>query len=336
MRRNTNNEGAEPLRSKLIRASGLISVILSLAIGLSTAPRSASAVEPFGRPVPGTNRRRGFCADLAARVDRGLVSGRMGDPQRSSDRISIGCRRRGIVRSGGAVGTLRRLRGPLDFIPGGGFVRGAAASTSRGTFESSGWVPPCTPSCGAGSVKERGMVIALGICVGAGVTARRRDAGAVAGAFLCAVLAWRGFIWIHDLPTEPRSLDPNHWLASVGDISQWLWSRRGEVSGALLVAWLSTMIALLRRETAGVVVAVGVWAAGVLAAYSSSLQGVPWHLGTSFDRVVSAPLAGAAAVAFSAVAHGASRSSPTELDRDLRLGPELLSDDVGQGTDVSA
>jgi hypothetical protein len=148
--------------------------------------------------------------------------------------------------------------------------------------------------------KNEGLVLGFGVVLGALVTARRRHSLWIACAFVVAALAWRGFMLWHGLPSEPRALSPAQWQKAALDIARFLWTHRLDLPAGLLLAWLATAIALCRRETAGVAIAVGVWAAGVVAAYLTSIQGVPWHLATSFDRVVAAPLAGAAAVALSA------------------------------------
>jgi hypothetical protein len=83
----------------------------------------------------------------------------------------------------------------------------------------------------------------------------------------------------------------------------------------LLLAWLLAGTALARRASLPSAVALTVWWCGVIAAYLSSLNPTLWHLSTSFDRVIAAPLPAAISVALGASQGArATRALATEAD----------------------
>ncbi len=138
--------------------------------------------------------------------------------------------------------------------------------------------------------KNEGMVLAFGVMLAVMWFGTKRDRIAVAATFLVAVSSWQAFLFVHGVPPEPRSLNPHAWLVAAREAARWMWGQGFVPLGLLLVIWLLALIALARKETTPVVIALGVYACGVAAAYLSSLQGTVWHLATSLDRVAATPL----------------------------------------------
>jgi hypothetical protein len=158
--------------------------------------------------------------------------------------------------------------------------------------------------------KNEGMVLALGVTVAAVLISRGIDRLAVAGAFLAAAGSWQAFLRLHGIAPEPRAMDVGAWLTSGRVVTSWFLAQSWEPVGLIILAWCLAFVALARRPSRGVVVALAIWVLGVAAAYVTSLQGTAWHLATSFDRVACTPLPGVVSVALASALAGMRDGSP--------------------------
>ncbi len=148
--------------------------------------------------------------------------------------------------------------------------------------------------------KNEGAALALGCVVGVAVTASRRSLVIVATALAVPLICWHLFLALHGIPVEARSMSPLAWLAAAKQIAWWLKGHAVTVGGLCMLAWLLALASLARRTNIGVFVALAVWCLAVGAAYATTLEGVVWQLGTSFDRVIAAPLPGVVTLALAA------------------------------------
>ncbi len=150
--------------------------------------------------------------------------------------------------------------------------------------------------------KNEGMVLALGVTVATLWVGTQRGRVVVGGTFLLAAGYWQVFLLVHSIPREPRSVDPKAWFVAANQMLGWLWGQVNPLIWLLLLSWLLAAIALAQRRTIAVAIALGVFWCGLIAAYLSSMQGTLWHLTTSFDRVIAAPLPAAISVALASCA----------------------------------
>ena len=167
--------------------------------------------------------------------------------------------------------------------------------------------------------KNEGMVLAFGVTLAVVWVGDRRDRILAAIAFAAPVGSWQLFVVLNSIRREPRSLDPHAWLVAAHETLFWLWVHLPSSVGLLLLAWLLAGVALARRMTLPVVVALGVWWCGLVAAYLTSLQGTEWHLPASFARVIATPLPAVLSVALAA-STGAPGERPPSRDPE-EAGP---------------
>jgi hypothetical protein len=146
--------------------------------------------------------------------------------------------------------------------------------------------------------KNEGIALALGIAVAAWRLRGRRAAG-VPIAVLAAVGTWRGLLARHGIEGFPNVFSPariasrlGHLPASFAAVASW------ELCGVVL-AWLLALPSIAGPRLRGVRIALAVWAGAVLLAYLVSPFDLTWHLRTSLDRVLAAPLPIVVALALS-------------------------------------
>jgi hypothetical protein len=158
--------------------------------------------------------------------------------------------------------------------------------------------------------KNEGVVLAIGVTLAALWFGTGRVRIVVAAAFAVPVVSWQLFVTLNGIPHEPRSFDLHAWEGAGHQMLVWLRVHSLSPIALLLLAWLLAGTALARRASLPSAVALTVWWCGVIAAYLSSLDPTLWHMSTSFDRVIAAPLAAALSVALGACAR-AERSLPS-------------------------
>ncbi|MDD5564281.1 MAG: hypothetical protein PHQ91_11255 [Thermoanaerobaculaceae bacterium] len=154
--------------------------------------------------------------------------------------------------------------------------------------------------------KNEGAALAMGCVVGVAVTASRRSLAIAAATFAVPLICWHLFLAQHGIPVEPRNMSPSAWMAAAKQTAWWLQGHVLSVSSLCMLAWLLALAALARRASIGAFVALAVWCLAVGAAYATTVEGVVWQLGTSFDRVIAAPLPGVVALALAASSRTAS------------------------------
>jgi hypothetical protein len=159
-------------------------------------------------------------------------------------------------------------------------------------------------------VKNEGMVLAIGVTLAALWFGNRRAKIVAVAAFALAVVPWQLFVTLTRIPREPRSFDLHAWVGAGHQMLVWLRVHSLSPIALLLLAWLLAGTALAKRASFPAAVALTVWWCGVTAAYLSSLDPTLWHMSTSFDRVIAAPLPAALSVALGACAR-AERSLPS-------------------------
>jgi hypothetical protein len=149
-------------------------------------------------------------------------------------------------------------------------------------------------------VKNEGVALAAGVVLGAAAVVGTRRALAPALAFAAAVGAWQGFL-------GAAGIESGRAFAGLGRLGEHLAELPAALAGAfkpkyavVALVWLLVLPSLRGPGRRGVRVALATWAAVVALAYAATPFDLRWHLFTSLDRVLAAPLAAAVAVALGA------------------------------------
>ncbi len=165
--------------------------------------------------------------------------------------------------------------------------------------------------------KNEGAALALGLVAGAAAVGGLRRAWPPLVSLAAAVLVWRA-----TLPAGLAAGDSD--LApSLAGAARHASELPAALAAALattpalalvLVVWSLCVASWWGAGLRGVRVAVAIWAIAVLAAYLSTTRELSWHLATSADRVLAAPLPGVLALVLGAVFSGSAaaggRSAP--------------------------
>ena len=157
--------------------------------------------------------------------------------------------------------------------------------------------------------KNEGIALAVGVSLAVAMRGNRRAALTVGGAVCVVIAAWRAYLAVEAVPVEPRELAPDIALRQLGELLQWIIRAAPAIDIALLTVWL-VVAALLLRARAPALVALAFWGVAVAAAYLTTQQGIAWHLATSLDRVLIAPLPAAIACTLGVTWSGDARRGP--------------------------
>jgi hypothetical protein len=178
-------------------------------------------------------------------------------------------------------------------------------------------------TAGLALAKNEGAALALGLVAGAAVVGGIRRAWPALATLAAAVLAWRVA-----LPAGLAARDSEFTPSLVGAVRH-LSELPAALAAALaampaldmvVLVWLVCLAAWWSTDLRGVRVAIAVWALAVVAAYLSTTAGLAWHVATSADRVLAAPLPGVLALVLGARFSGPSREVGRSAQAPLRGG----------------
>lgn len=156
--------------------------------------------------------------------------------------------------------------------------------------------------------KNEGVALAAGVVLGVAWSRGLRRVLLPALALAIALGAWKGFLLAARIETG--------WaFAGLGRLADHLVELPRAVAGAfkpkyavVAIAWILALPGLRGRRCRGAQLALGVWAVAVFVAYAATPFDLTWHLFTSLDRVLAAPLPAAIALAL-----GSSLSRPPRV-----------------------
>lgn len=201
----------------------------------------------------------------------------------------------------------------LAFLAAAGLT--ALAGAARG--ETGAATTLAAATAGLALTKNEGAAFALGLVAAVALAGGVRRAWPALATFAAALLAWRVA-----LPAGLAARD-SEFAPSLAGAVRHLSELPAAVASALvktpalglvILVWLACLAAWWSAELRGVRVTVAVWALAVVAAYLSTTEGLAWHLATSADRVLAAPLPGVLALVlaarFSGPAPAGGRSGP--------------------------
>ncbi len=137
--------------------------------------------------------------------------------------------------------------------------------------------------------KNEGIALGLGVAIAAWRIGGRRAIG-VPVTVLAAVGTWRGLLARHDIQGLPSILSAPRMAMRLAQIPASFAAVATWELCAVVLAWMLALLSLSGARLRGVRIALLVWAGAVLLAYLVSPWDLTWHLRTSLDRVLAAPL----------------------------------------------